>query len=139
MPSPASRAHYYYGHPQNRFWQTMAELFDAPKPETREEKREFILERHLALWDVLHSCEIVGAEDSTIQNPVPNQFKPLLARTRIQAIFTNGQKATKMFNQMCAQEALMQATGLPSTSPANRAQQGKPLFLEKWRQILNFL
>jgi len=33
MPSPASRAQgFYYGHPQNRFWQVLAAVLDQPVP-----------------------------------------------------------------------------------------------------------
>ncbi|MDR2581011.1 MAG: DNA-deoxyinosine glycosylase [Fibromonadaceae bacterium] len=124
FPSPASRANYYYGHPQNRFWKTLAELFNEPMPAPdRKSKRNFILSHKLALWDVLHSCEITGADDNTIRNPVPNKFQPMLAKSQICAIFTNGKKATELFQKLCAKEAGMDAVYLPSTSPANRAQQ----------------
>jgi hypoxanthine-DNA glycosylase len=135
LPSPASRANYYYGHPQNCFWQTMAKLFGTQKPETREEKRAFVLSRGIALWDVLHSCEIAGAEDSSIKNPVPNKFQPILKNSKIKTIFTNGKKATELFQKLCAKEAGMNAICLPSTSPANRAQQAKPMFIEEWRKV----
>jgi len=136
LPSPASRNNYYYGHKQNCFWLVMAKLFEVEKPETREEKRAFLLSKRIALWDVLHSCEIDGAEDSSIINPVPNKFQPILQNSRIKAIFTNGKKATELFQKLCAEEAGMNAIYLPSTSPANRAQQIKPTFFEEWKKVL---
>jgi len=140
FPSPASRANFYYGHPQNRFWKTMAQLFNCnlPNPDP-ESKRNFILERNLALWDVLHSCEINGADDSTIRNPVPNKFQPMLAKSQICAIFTNGKKATELFQKLCAEEAGQNSIYLPSTSPANRAGQGKPEFMQLWGKIISIL
>ncbi|MCL2207814.1 MAG: DNA-deoxyinosine glycosylase [Fibromonadales bacterium] len=136
FPSPASRANYYYGHPQNRFWKTLSELFNCKPPDPDpESKRNFILERNLALWDVLHSCEINGADDNTIRSPVPNKFKPMLAKSKISAIFTNGKKATELFQKLCAKEAGQNSIYLPSTSPANRAQQGKPEFMQLWENV----
>nr|AGS52111.1 G:T/U mismatch-specific uracil/thymine DNA-glycosylase [uncultured bacterium contig00029] len=140
FPSPASRANYYYGHPQNRFWKTLSELFSVPLPAPdRESKRSFILSHRLALWDVLHSCEITGADDSTIKNPVPNKFQPLFAKSKISAIFTNGKKATELFQKLCAKEAGQNSIYLPSTSPANRAMQGKPEFMDLWREITFYI
>ena len=139
FPSPASRANYYYGHPQNRFWKTMAELFKEEMPTSREAKREFVLSHRLALWDVLHSCEIKGAEDSAIKNPIPNKFQPILSKSKICAIFTNGKKATELFQKLCAEEAGMNSIYLPSTSPANRAQQKKPEFMEQWGKVVELV
>ncbi|MBR6323636.1 MAG: uracil-DNA glycosylase family protein, partial [Victivallales bacterium] len=66
MPSPQSVKHgFYYSHPQNRFWPLMAELFNAPKPLTPEEKTQFVLQRDIALWDVLAVCDIAGASDAS--------------------------------------------------------------------------
>jgi hypoxanthine-DNA glycosylase len=136
FPSPASRANYYYGHPQNRFWKTLSELFNEPLPAPDpESKRNFILSHCLALWDVLHSCEITGADDNSIRNPVPNKFQPILAKSQIHTIFTNGKKATELFQKLCVEEAGQSSIYLPSTSPANRAQHGKEEFMRKW----NFL
>jgi hypoxanthine-DNA glycosylase len=137
MPSPKSRENgFYYGHPQNIFWQTLAAVFEVPCPATDPiSKTEFLLRHRIALWDVLHSCTIRGASDTSITNAVPNQFSPLLAQTKIAAIFATGKKATELFNTLCAAEAGMTATYLPSTSPANRALHGKPEFLEAWKQL----
>jgi hypoxanthine-DNA glycosylase len=137
IPSPKSReSGFYYGHPQNIFWQTLAAVLDAPPPAgDPASKTNFLLKRRIALWDVLHSCFIRGASDTSIRSPVPNQFRPLLAHTHIAAVFTTGKKATTLFNTLCAEEAGMKAHYLPSTSPANRAQHGKPAFLETWQQV----
>jgi hypoxanthine-DNA glycosylase len=137
FPSPASRANYYYGHPQNRFWKTLAELFNEPMPQAdRVSKKAFLLSHRIALWDVLHSCEITGANDSSISNPVPNKFQPIFVKSQICTIFTNGKKATELFQKLCAKEAGQNSIYLPSTSPANRAQQSKPDFMRSWEMII---
>ncbi|MDR1272662.1 MAG: DNA-deoxyinosine glycosylase [Clostridiales Family XIII bacterium] len=141
FPSPKSReAGFYYGHPQNVFWRTLAELLDEPVPDrSRASMDAFLLRNRIALWDVIQSCEIDGASDMSIRNPKPNRFRPLIDRTDIAAIFTTGKKATGLFNRLCAEEAGMEAIYLPSTSPANRALQAKPSFMEQWAHILLYL
>jgi hypoxanthine-DNA glycosylase len=137
IPSPKSReSGFYYGHPQNIFWQTLASVLEAPPPDAAPaSKTAFLLKHHVALWDVLHSCTICGASDTSITNAVPNQFGNIIAQTKIAAIFTTGKKATELFNTLCAGEAGMAAIYLPSTSPANRALHVKSEFLEAWKQV----
>ncbi|MDR1028898.1 MAG: DNA-deoxyinosine glycosylase [Clostridiales Family XIII bacterium] len=141
FPSPKSReVGFYYGHPQNIFRQTLAELLNEPIPDRdRASVAAFLLRNRVALWDVIHSCEIDGASDRSIRNPKPNRFRPLIDRTDIAAIFTTGRKATELFTELCAEEAGMEAVYLPSTSPANRASQAKPSFMEQWTRILPYL
>ena len=67
MPSPRSRAEtFYYAHPQNRFWPVIAALYGEEDPKTSEGRAELLLSHGLALWDVLASCTITGAADSTM-------------------------------------------------------------------------
>jgi hypoxanthine-DNA glycosylase len=141
IPSPKSRENgFYYGHPQNIFWQTLADVLGEPTPASDPaSKTAFLLHSRVAIWDVLHACEIDGASDMSIRNPVPNRFRPLLDKTNIAAIFTTGKKATELFNRLCAEEAGMNAIYLPSTSPANRATQATPAFLAQWAQVKNYL
>lgn len=124
MPSPASReAGFYYAHPQNRFWRVMAKLFGAPVPQTTAEREAFALEHHLALWDVLASCEIAGASDASITNPRPNDLSVVLDRAPITCVCTTGKKAAQLYEKFDA--ALypdLCHIALPSTSSANAAQ-----------------
>lgn len=137
FPSPKSRAlRFYYAHPQNCFWATLAAVLGEEAPASdAASKTAFLLRNRVAVWDVLHACEIEGASDGSIRNPVPNSFRPLLAASRIAAIFTTGKKATALFNTLCAAEAGMEAVYLPSTSPANRAYQQKPVFMAQWLRV----
>ena len=62
FPSVKSREQrFFYGHPQNRFWRVTAAVFGCEIPQTIEEKRAFLLSHHVALWDVIASCEITGS------------------------------------------------------------------------------
>lgn len=141
MPSPKSRAmNFYYGHPQNIFWQTLAQILEQEEPERDVEKRkQFVLRNHIALWDVLASCEIKGASDASICNIEVNDFQKLLAETAIEAIFTTGKTATQLFQKHCEKATGKKAIYLSSTSPANRAQQKKPEFMQLWQRIKEFL
>ncbi len=120
MPSPKSREiGFYYGHPQNRFWRVLAEIFSAPVPADNFEKREFVLNRQIALWDVLSSCEISGADDNSIRNAHPNDIGIILAAAPIRAIFTTGNAATAYYRKLCFPQTGVASIPLPSTSPAN--------------------
>lgn len=121
MPSPVSReAGFYYSHPQNRFWQVLSAVFNEPLPYTVESKKAFVLSHGIALWDVLASCEITGAEDGSIRHPVANDLSVVLSAAPIKRIFTTGDKAYSLYKKLCRAKAGMDAEPLPSTSPANR-------------------
>ena len=85
FPSVKSREEgFFYGHPQNRFWKVMANAFDTHTPQSIEEKKVLLLSNGIALWDVIHSCNIVGSSDSSIKNVVPNDISKILTRhTRV--------------------------------------------------------
>lgn len=120
MPSPKSRmAGFYYGHPQNRFWRVLAEIFDEAVPISNAEKISFLLQHQIALWDVLKSCQICGASDQSITEPVPNDFSVLLQKADIQSIYTTGRKAFQLYESLVYPKTKIHAIALPSTSPAN--------------------
>ena len=120
MLSPKSRAAgFYYSHPQNRFWKTIAEVLGAEVPVTIEEKTNLLHANGIALWDVLASCRISGADDSSIKDAVVNDFTPLFEKADIKAVFTTGKKATDLFKKHCAEQYGFEPIYLPSTSPAN--------------------
>ena len=76
---------------------------------------------HIALWDVLESCDINGASDASIRNPVPNDMNVILSRAPIRGIFTTGTKAGALYRRLCLPLCGREAVTLPSTSPANCA------------------
>ncbi len=120
MPSPKSREQgFYYAHPQNRFWQVLAALFEEPVPQGTQQRRAFALRHGIAMWDVLASCEICGAADSSIRDPIANDIASLLAQTKIRAVFTTGMTAFRLYQRLCLPQTGLPAIALPSTSPAN--------------------
>ena len=122
IPSPKSREMaFYYGHPQNRFWKVMAAVLGKDIPETIPHKKAMLKKHHIALWDVLDSCTIVGASDTSIEDPVVNNIGELVKKSKISRIFCTGATAYNLYKKFCANDVGMEAIKLPSTSPANCA------------------
>jgi len=135
FPSVKSReAQFFYGHPQNRFWRVLSNLFGEPAGETPKEKTAFLLRHHLALWDVIQSCEITGSADSSIKHAVPNDLTAILQKAPITQIFTNGKTADRLYRQYLLPATGMDAVCLPSTSPAN-AQWSPERLVVAWQVV----
>ena len=140
FPSVKSREEgFYYGHPRNRFWPLMEALFSV-RLETIEDKRSFLLERHIALWDTIASCRIEGSADSSIKDIIANDIEGLIQETRIGIIVTNGRKADDTYHRYIHlhDDVMMPTLCLPSTSPANASWSFDRL-LERWSIIKSFI
>ncbi len=137
FPSVKSREYgFFYGHPQNRFWKVLAQIFGEEIPVSIEEKKSLLLRNHVAVWDVIASCDITGSADSTIKNVVANDISGILGVSRITKIFVNGKKAEQLYNKYIYPQIEIEAEVLPSTSPANAAWKMDDL-IEEWRKIDN--
>ena len=122
FPSVKSReAGFFYGHPQNRFWKVTAALFGEPVPQSIPKKRAFLKRNHLAVWDVIRSCEITGSSDASIKNVTPNDLSVILNAADIRQIFVNGRTAEKYYRRYTEPLIGRPCVCLPSTSPANAA------------------
>ncbi|EFV23930.1 mismatch-specific DNA glycosylase [Anaerostipes caccae] len=87
FPSVKSReGQFFYHHPQNRFWKVLAASLSQSVPATVEEKTIFLLSNHIAVWDVIASCDIQGSSDSSIRNVTPNDLTNLLSLAPIRSI-----------------------------------------------------
>lgn len=118
MPSVKSRENnMYYSHPKNRFWLVLSQIFNEPIPSSNKEKENFVLKHNIALWDVLKSCKIKGSSDSSIRDPIVNDFDIIFNNCDIKAVFTTGKYAQKLYKQLTNKDSIY----LPSTSPANCA------------------
>lgn len=139
FPSVKSReAGFFYGHPQNRFWKVLSGICSSGLPVTIEEKKQFLLSHHIAVWDVIASCTIVGSSDSSIKDVVPNNLDKILRTADIKQIFTNGGTADKLYQKYLKPSTGIPAVKLPSTSPANAAWSVERLE-EEWKKCLSFL
>ena len=120
FPSVKSREQqFFYGHKQNRFWKVLAGILGCEVPQTIEEKKEMLLANHIAVWDVIRSCEIEGSSDASIRDVVPNDLSEILAASDIRTIYTNGGKAYELYHKYIYPVNGIEAQKLPSTSPAN--------------------
>lgn len=139
FPSVKSRENqFYYGHPQNRFWKVIARITGEEVPNTIEEKKTMLLRNHIAIWDVIKSCRIIGSSDSSIQDVVVNDFTEILAKAPIQQIYANGGKAFELYEKYAHEITNREIVKLPSTSPANAAFNVDRL-CEQWTQIMTHI
>lgn len=69
--------------------------------------------------DVVKSCEIKGASDSSISNVKVNDIKGLVQKMNIQYIITTGKKADSLYQKYILPMTNIPSICLPSTSPAN--------------------
>ena len=147
MPSVKSlEEDQYYGHPRNQFWPIIfrllkSELSHNPSPETYNKKLELVRAHHIAIWDVLESCERQGSLDSDIKNEKPNQLQEFLTDyASIDAIVFNGGKAESSFKKhfkQLYQSGRYEFVKMPSTSPAYTLSFEKKY--KKWSGLLKYM
>ena len=136
FPSVKSREEgFYYGHPRNRFWPLLAALTNESIPHSIEEKKTILSRHHIALWDVIESCEIKGSSDSSIREIVPNNIREIFEGADIQAVFANGTTAWQLYMEYMYPVTQQECIKLPSTSPANAAVSADRL-LARWQTAL---
>ena len=136
LPSVKSREQmFFYGHPQNRFWRVMEALFQSEPLLTVEDKKQFLLAHHIALWDVIYSCDIKGSADSTIRNVEPTDLNRVIQNSNVRRVFCNGKTSGNYYDKFQKERTGIEAVTLPSTSPANAAWNLERL-VEAWRCIL---
>lgn len=122
FPSVKSREQgFFYGYPQNRFWSVTSTVSGCDVPNTVEQKKLFLHENQIALWDVIAACDIEGSSDSSIKNVLPNDLHIILDYCDIEQIFVNGKTAEKLYKKYIQPVISRNAICLPSTSPANAA------------------
>lgn len=136
LPSVKSREEkFYYAHPKNRFWKTLSAIFEEEIGNTIEEKKEFLYRNHIALFDVIKSCEIENSSDTSIKNVVPNNLKTIIKQSQIKFIFTTGRKAYDLYQKYCFPKTKIEAIYLPSTSPANCPKNIETTLVDSYQQI----
>jgi len=136
MPSAASlAAARYYGHPMNKFWPIVFEVFAGTLPPADyDERLRFILLNRVGLWDSLKSCEREGSLDKDIRSETPNDFRLLLSgHGKVKRLLFNGHKAGQYFMRYIGKIDGIEYTVLPSTSPAN-ASVDYGTKLKRWRE-----
>lgn len=124
FPSVKSREEeFYYAHKSNRFYKVLSNIFFEPLPTSIESKKELLVKHHVALYDVIYSCDISNSDDSSIRNVTPINIKELLDKfPNINRIIINGNKAKELFNKYLLKDIdthKIDVKFAPSTSSAN--------------------
>jgi hypoxanthine-DNA glycosylase len=117
----------YYAQPQNGFWKIMDVLFGAGPSLPYAARLERLIERRVAVWDVLAAGERQGSLDSAIvgASAVVNDFGGFFERHEdVGLICFNGTKAADVYRRrvlptLPPRMAAIRTQVLPSTSPAN--------------------
>lgn len=135
FPSVKSReGQFYYHHPQNRFWKVLSRIWEEEVPDSIEKKKNMLIRNHIAVFDVIESCDIIGSSDSSIKNVKPADLEEILKTAKIRNIYVNGGKAESLYKKYCESLTKIKAVKLPSTSPANAAWNLERL-IEAWSII----
>lgn len=124
FPSVKSREEeFYYAHKSNRFYKVLSNIFFEPLPTSIESKKELLVKHHIALYDVIYSCDISNSDDSSIRNVTSINIKELLLKfPNINRIIVNGNKAKELFNKYLFKDIdtkNIRVRYAPSTSSAN--------------------
>ncbi|WP_455542421.1 DNA-deoxyinosine glycosylase [Intestinibacter sp.] len=139
FPSVKSRENqFFYHHPQNRFWRVLSCVVGVETPSSIEEKKKFLLDNNIAVWDVIASCEIEGSSDSSIKNVVVNDLNKIIKSCDIKQIFCNGGKSYDLYKKYCEKNTGLRAIKLPSTSPAN-ARFSLEKLIGEWEILKNYI
>ncbi len=136
FPSIKSRQDgFYYGNKQNRFWKTIANIFEEPLPTTIIEKQTLLNKYKIALYDIVEKSPLKGSSDLELQKDytlISNLDKLLPPYTKVEKIICNGKLAYNLTIQNFNLQ--VPVIYMQSTSPAN------PRYnLKDWLDELIFL
>ncbi len=134
FPSVKSRQNnFYYGNPQNKFWNILAEIFGENKPIKINDKIEFCKKHKIALWDIVIESDLNGSSDLSLKH---SKFKLadieslIKLYPNIKTILCNGKLSYNLFNKYY--KISLPCFYLPSTSPANTK-----LNKNEWKEKIN--
>ena len=137
FPSEESRkSGSYYSNKDNSFWIIICEYYNEPLPTNNSEKEAILLKHHIAVWDMIESCEIVGSSDKNIKDAEYHkaiEIQALLNQSKIKKIIINGRTLDEIYKKYFGEIATPSVAVL-STSSANN---GRKIQREQeWRKEL---
>ena len=110
----------YYGHPRNRIWKILAYLLNTEIPDTYQNKKQFLHDNRIGLWDVIKNANREGSLDSNIKNETPNEINKILEKFKsIKVVGFNGKKSEQLYHKYFDLNSNIHYVSLPSSSPAN--------------------
>lgn len=128
----------YYGNPRNAFWTITAELFGFDPAAPYDERTSALIERGVAVWDVLQFCRRAGSLDSAVERDsmVANDFDTFyIDNPTIARVFFTGGAAEANYRRLVGFDTVRQFTRLPSTSPAHTVPVAAKI--AAWREALH--
>jgi len=135
----------YYANPRNAFWRIMREFVGFSDNDSYEYRCNTLINKNIALWDVLASSLRPGSLDSAIDvaSATENNFSSLFEQhPRITLICFNGKKARELFDRLVLCSTTVpegcKLVDLPSSSAAH-AVMNLEQKLERWSIISQHL
>lgn len=126
----------YYGNPQNKFWEIIANITKSKKPSDYKEKKQMLLAKNIGIWDVAHNAKRKGSLDINITDEAPNDIEGFIRKHKnLTTIVFNGKKSEALYDKYFDRKKGIKYLQVPSTSPANTSFS----FVEKcrlWKEIL---
>ena len=137
FPSEESReSGSYYSNKANSFRNIICEYYNESLPTNNSEIEAILHKHHIAVWDMIESCDIVGSSDKKIKDPEYHKaidIKKLLKRSKIKKIIINGRTLDKKYKKYFG-EIDIPSVAVLSTSSANN---GRKIQREQeWRKEL---
>ncbi len=118
LPSIASRkANFYYAHKTNRFYKTLAGVFNEEESIETEARKEFLSKHHIAMYDTIYECDIHTSNDASIKNVIPSKeiLDKIKKENNIKTVFTTGKTSHNIYRKYIGNDDIP----LPSPSAAN--------------------
>lgn len=129
----------YYAHGRNQFWKLIFSIFNEPFTNNYGLKTQLLLNKGIALWDVLQHCDRRGSADNNISNETPNDFANFYqVYPLIKHVFFSSGKTELLYHTYVGKNEALTFHNLPSPSGANTWK----TFDEKlhdWKTILSYL
>ena len=138
FPSPKSReSGFFYGHPTNRFWAVLSSVSGLPLPRSIDGKKKLLSAMGIALWDIVASCTITGASDSSIRDVEYNDLNLILGSSKVTKVIFNGGTSYSLYKRSgIIIPGNIGIYRLPSTSAANAAFSLEAL-TEQWKSAID--
>ena len=135
FPSKKSReSEGYYSNESNSFWNIICGFYNESLQTNK--KEDILLKHHIAVWDMIESCEIVGSSDKKIKDPEyhkVSEIQALLKQSNIKKIIINGYTLDETYKKYFG-EIDMPSVAVLSTSSENN---GRKIQREQeWRKEL---
>ena len=116
----------------------ISQITESEHPQTVAEKSKMLLGNSIAVWDVVGECDIIGSQDNSILNVVPNAIDKIIKASQVKMVFLNGKTAYNLYKKYVADNINIEYRLLPSTSPAN-ATWSLSRLIDEWSVLKDYI